>query len=131
MKKVIQSENAPKPVGPYSQAIEAGNMLFCSGQIAIDPSTGTRNATSALFTLTNFVQDDDATTSEADKVSMKAVVTNAFEGGTWVTLAPYIFNDGTTTIPLDLPPNEMDTNHIATAARCLIFSWDSHIENIV
>jgi 2-iminobutanoate/2-iminopropanoate deaminase len=39
MKKVIQSEHAPKPVGPYSQAIEAGNMLFCSGQIAIDPST--------------------------------------------------------------------------------------------
>lgn len=39
MKKVIQSENAPKPVGPYSQAIEAGNMLFCSGQIAIDPTT--------------------------------------------------------------------------------------------
>ncbi len=39
MKKVIQSENAPKPVGPYSQAIEAGNMLFCSGQIAIDPAT--------------------------------------------------------------------------------------------
>lgn len=41
MKKVIQSENAPKPVGPYSQAIEAGNMLFCSGQIAIDPATDT------------------------------------------------------------------------------------------
>lgn len=39
MKKVIQSENAPKPVGPYSQAIEAGNLLFCSGQIAIDPAT--------------------------------------------------------------------------------------------
>jgi 2-iminobutanoate/2-iminopropanoate deaminase len=41
VKKVIQSENAPKPVGPYSQAIEAGNMLFCSGQIAIDPATDT------------------------------------------------------------------------------------------
>ncbi|MBY0384841.1 RidA family protein [bacterium] len=39
MKKVIQTENAPKPVGPYSQAIEAGNMLFCSGQIAIIPAT--------------------------------------------------------------------------------------------
>lgn len=39
MKKVIQTENAPKPVGPYSQAIEVGNMLFCSGQIAIVPAT--------------------------------------------------------------------------------------------
>jgi 2-iminobutanoate/2-iminopropanoate deaminase len=39
MKKVIQSDNAPKPVGPYSQAIEFGHMLFCSGQIAIVPET--------------------------------------------------------------------------------------------
>lgn len=39
MKKVINTEKAPKPVGPYSQAIEVGNMLFCSGQIAIVPET--------------------------------------------------------------------------------------------
>jgi 2-iminobutanoate/2-iminopropanoate deaminase len=39
MKKVIQTNNAPKPVGPYSQAIEVGNLLFCSGQIAIVPAT--------------------------------------------------------------------------------------------
>ncbi len=39
MKKVIQSDKAPKPVGPYSQAIQFGNMLFCSGQIAIAPET--------------------------------------------------------------------------------------------
>lgn len=39
MKKVILTENAPAPIGPYSQAIEVGNMLFCSGQIPIDPKT--------------------------------------------------------------------------------------------
>lgn len=39
MKKVIQTENAPKPVGPYSQAIQADAWLILSGQIAIDPST--------------------------------------------------------------------------------------------
>jgi 2-iminobutanoate/2-iminopropanoate deaminase len=39
MKKVINTEKAPKPVGPYSQAIEVGQMLFCSGQIAIVPET--------------------------------------------------------------------------------------------
>jgi 2-iminobutanoate/2-iminopropanoate deaminase len=39
MKKVIQTDKAPKPVGPYSQAIEVGNMLFCSGQISIVPET--------------------------------------------------------------------------------------------
>ncbi len=37
-KKVIQTEKAPKAVGPYSQAVDMGSMIFCSGQIAIDPS---------------------------------------------------------------------------------------------
>ncbi len=36
----IRTEKAPKPVGPYSQAIEVGNTLYLSGQIGIDPSTG-------------------------------------------------------------------------------------------
>lgn len=40
MKEVIQTEKAPKPIGPYSQAIRAGNFIFLSGQIPIDPSTG-------------------------------------------------------------------------------------------
>lgn len=39
-KSVVYSEKAPEPIGPYSQAIQAGNMLFVSGQIAIQKSTG-------------------------------------------------------------------------------------------
>jgi len=39
-KKVIQTEKAPKAIGPYSQAIRAGNFLFLSGQIPLDPKTG-------------------------------------------------------------------------------------------
>jgi 2-iminobutanoate/2-iminopropanoate deaminase len=39
-KKVIQTEHAPKAIGPYSQAIRAGNFLFLSGQIPLDPRTG-------------------------------------------------------------------------------------------
>ena len=39
-KKVIQTERAPKAIGPYSQAIQAGNLLFLSGQIPLDPKTG-------------------------------------------------------------------------------------------
>lgn len=39
-KKEIRTENAPAPIGPYSQAIDSGNMVFVSGQIAIDPSSG-------------------------------------------------------------------------------------------
>jgi 2-iminobutanoate/2-iminopropanoate deaminase len=39
MKKVVLTNSAPAPIGPYSQAIEVGNLLFCSGQIALDPAT--------------------------------------------------------------------------------------------
>ncbi|CAG0925603.1 unnamed protein product, partial [Notodromas monacha] len=40
MHTIIKTPNAPTAVGPYSQAIQAGNMLFVSGQIPIDPATG-------------------------------------------------------------------------------------------
>ena len=40
MKKIINTENAPDPIGPYNQAIESGHLLFTSGQIPIDPATG-------------------------------------------------------------------------------------------
>lgn len=40
MNKPVRSENAPAPIGPYSQGIAAGNELFCSGQVALDPATG-------------------------------------------------------------------------------------------
>lgn len=39
-KIVIKSEKAPAPIGPYSQAIQAGNTLYVSGQVAFDPQTG-------------------------------------------------------------------------------------------
>jgi 2-iminobutanoate/2-iminopropanoate deaminase len=39
MKKVMHTDHAPKAVGPYSQAIQLGDFLFCSGQISIDPKT--------------------------------------------------------------------------------------------
>ncbi|HPF92810.1 MAG TPA: RidA family protein [Tenuifilaceae bacterium] len=40
MKKIINTENAPKAVGPYSQAVETNGLVFISGQIPVDPSTG-------------------------------------------------------------------------------------------
>ena len=40
MKKIINTSKAPAPIGPYNQAVLTGNMLFTSGQIAIDPLTG-------------------------------------------------------------------------------------------
>ena len=40
MPKPIHSADAPKAIGPYSQAVEAGNLVFLSGQIPLDPATG-------------------------------------------------------------------------------------------
>ena len=40
MREVIASQDAPQAIGPYSQAIKAGGLVFCSGQIALDPATG-------------------------------------------------------------------------------------------
>jgi 2-iminobutanoate/2-iminopropanoate deaminase len=39
-KEIIKSSDAPKAIGPYSQAVKVGNTLYCSGQIAINPQTG-------------------------------------------------------------------------------------------
>ena len=41
MKEIISTPNAPAAIGPYSQAVKAGNLLFISGQIPLDPATGT------------------------------------------------------------------------------------------
>ena len=38
--KTLQTEDAPKAIGPYSQAVVAGDLVFCSGQIGLDPNTG-------------------------------------------------------------------------------------------
>ena len=39
MRQVIATNNAPKAIGPYSQAVRSGELIFCSGQIALDPVT--------------------------------------------------------------------------------------------
>ena len=39
-KEIITTDDAPKAIGPYSQAIRAGDFIFCSGQIPMDPDTG-------------------------------------------------------------------------------------------
>lgn len=42
-KQIINTSNAPAPIGPYNQSVKAGEMLFVSGQIALDPVTGELN----------------------------------------------------------------------------------------
>ena len=62
MKEIISTENAPGAIGPYSQAIKAGNMVFCSGQIPIDPATG------------DFVSADVAEQTEQVLINLTAVL---------------------------------------------------------
>jgi 2-iminobutanoate/2-iminopropanoate deaminase len=40
MRRAVETDHAPAPIGPYSQAVEAGGVLYCSGQIPLDPSSG-------------------------------------------------------------------------------------------
>ena len=40
MKQIINTNNAPAPIGPYNQAVKSGHLLYTSGQIPIDPQTG-------------------------------------------------------------------------------------------
>jgi 2-iminobutanoate/2-iminopropanoate deaminase len=47
-KQIIQTASAPAPIGPYSQAVLSGNLLFVSGQIAINPATGNIEATDII-----------------------------------------------------------------------------------
>jgi 2-iminobutanoate/2-iminopropanoate deaminase len=65
MKKVITSKQAPAPIGPYNQAIQAGNTLYVSGQIALDPATG------------NMVNPDIETETHQVMKNLKAILQEA------------------------------------------------------
>lgn len=41
MRRVVETDAAPRPIGPYSQAVDTGSLVFCAGQIGLDPGTGT------------------------------------------------------------------------------------------
>ncbi len=68
MKEIIATENAPGAIGPYSQAVKAGSMVFCSGQIPIDVSTG------------EFVSDDVAEQTRQVLKNLSAVLEAAGTG---------------------------------------------------
>ncbi|MBA2621592.1 MAG: RidA family protein [Acidobacteria bacterium] len=62
MRETISTENAPGAIGPYSQAVSVNGMVFCSGQIPIDPATG------------NFVSNDVAEQTEQVLKNLTAVL---------------------------------------------------------
>jgi 2-iminobutanoate/2-iminopropanoate deaminase len=77
-KKTINTTKAPSPIGPYSQAVRAGNLLFISGQVAIDPVTGEAE-TSDLVRETNQVMHNlQAILAEAEMDFGHVVKTTIF-----------------------------------------------------
>ncbi len=62
MTEIVSTENAPGAIGPYSQAVKTGNMVFCSGQIPIDVKTG------------EFVSNDVAEQTEQVLKNLSAVL---------------------------------------------------------
>jgi len=66
MKKIISTTNAPKAIGPYSQAVMAGDTLYCSGQIAINPNDGTLNTPNIIIETNQVMQNLEAVLSEAE-----------------------------------------------------------------
>lgn len=65
MKEIIYTENAPKPIGPYSQAVETNGFVFVSGQIAIDPATN------------NMLNGDVKAEAEQVMKNLQAIITAA------------------------------------------------------
>ncbi len=71
--KKVSSENAPKAIGPYSQAIVAGDFLFASGQIALDPTTG-NIVPGGIKEQTNRVLDNLEAVLKARNIGLERVV---------------------------------------------------------
>jgi 2-iminobutanoate/2-iminopropanoate deaminase len=72
-KKIINTTNAPAPIGPYNQAVQAGNLLFISGQVAINPATGNIDATDAFGETHQIMHNLKSILSEA-KIDFSNVV---------------------------------------------------------
>lgn len=65
MKEIINTKEAPQPIGPYNQAVAAGGFLFVSGQIALDAATG------------NLITDNITTETHTVLKNLKAILTEA------------------------------------------------------
>mgnify|MGYP006364400275 FL=1 len=72
-KSVVYPENAPEPIGPYSQAIQAGNILFVSGQIAIQRTTG-KIITTTIEEETNQVMENLGAVLQAAGMNFSNIV---------------------------------------------------------
>ena len=78
MKKIIKTENAPIPIGPYNQAVIAGNYMFISGQIALNPKNGELITGEIKKETTQVMENLKAILSEASLTFENVVKTTIF-----------------------------------------------------
>lgn len=78
MKKIINTTNAPAPIGPYSQAVIANGFLFASGQVAINPENGELNVSSIEEETHQVMRNIKAVLLEADYTFDDIVKTTIF-----------------------------------------------------
>ncbi len=77
-KKIIETKKAPAPIGPYSQAVQAGGFMFCSGQIPLDPATGQINTGSVAEQTELVMKNIEAVLTEAGLKFENIVKTTIF-----------------------------------------------------
>ena len=73
MKKIISTSEAPAAIGPYSQAVRSGNLLFCSGQIPLDPKSG-QIVSGDIATQTRRVLDNIGAVLKAEGLTFENIV---------------------------------------------------------
>jgi len=77
-KEIIETTGAPAPIGPYSQAVRAGNLLFVSGQVAINPGNGNVEATDIKGETTQVMKNLEAVLNSAGYQFDNVVKTTIF-----------------------------------------------------
>ncbi|MDB5275062.1 RidA family protein [Ferruginibacter paludis] len=77
-KQIIQTNNAPAPIGPYNQAVKAGNLLFVSGQVAIKPGTNDLANTDIIEETHQVLQNIKSILAEAEMDFSNIVKTTIF-----------------------------------------------------
>ncbi len=78
MRKIINTKNAPAPIGPYNQAVIAGNVLYTSGQIAINPANGELTISSIKEETKQVMENLKAVLTEANLTFENVVKTSIF-----------------------------------------------------
>lgn len=78
MKKVIATKDAPAAIGPYSQAVQIGNLLYCSGQISINPANGEVELGDVKSQTTRVMKNIEAVLKAADLNLSNVVKTTIF-----------------------------------------------------